>query len=42
MKNSGGFKSDPKNTNNELYQAVVDGYIYALLKNNQLIELYLE
>jgi glycerol-3-phosphate O-acyltransferase len=28
--------------NNELYQAVVDGYIYALLKNNQLIELYLE
>jgi glycerol-3-phosphate O-acyltransferase len=25
-----------------LYQAVVDGYIYALLKNNQLIELYLE
>lgn len=42
IKNSGGFKLDPKNANNELYQAVVDGYIYALLKNNQLIELYLE
>lgn len=42
MKNSGGFKLDPKNAKNELYQAVVDGYIYALLKNNQLIELYLE
>ena len=42
IKNAGGFNLDEKSMNSELFRAVVDGYVYALMKNNQLIELYLE
>jgi hypothetical protein len=42
IKNAGGFNLDEKSMKSELFRAVVDGYVYALMKNNQLIELYLE
>jgi glycerol-3-phosphate O-acyltransferase len=42
IKNNGGFKLDEKNMKSDLFKACVDGYVYALMKNNQLIELYLE
>lgn len=34
IKNAGGFNLDENNMKSELFRAVVDGYIYALMKNN--------
>jgi hypothetical protein len=42
IKNAGGFNLDEKSMNSELFRSVVDGYVFALMKNNQLVELYLE
>ena len=42
IKNAGGFNLDEKSMKSELFRSVVDGYIFALMKNNQLVELYLE
>lgn len=42
IKNTGAFNLDEKNMNSPLFRAVVDGYVFALMKNNQLVELYLE
>jgi hypothetical protein len=42
IKNAGGFNLDEKSMNSELFRSVVDGYVFALMKNSQLVELYLE
>jgi len=42
IKNAGGFNLDEKSMNSELFRSVVDGYVFSLMKNNQLVELYLE
>jgi glycerol-3-phosphate O-acyltransferase len=42
IKNSGAFKMEQKNMKDPLFKACVEGYLHALLKNNQLIELFLE
>jgi len=42
IKNAGGFNLDEKLMKTDLFRSIVDGYVHALMKNNQLIELFLE
>ncbi len=42
IQQSGGFKLTEDYQKNEMYKAVLHGYINSLLKNNQVIEIFLE
>lgn len=42
LKKSGTFKINPGLKNDEFFRAVLNSYVHALLKNDQLVELFLE
>ena len=42
MKSTNGFYFNSSNMNNDIYKAVIDAYIWSLMKHNCLIEVFME